>query len=219
MIGTKPEYVIDSIEFFFYYITENEKKQSFIQNLNQILKVEETPIRFIDGEFFRLDSEFAESDILFKTNKLLKTESFDKALYDFLDARRRLSKGDYAGCIISANNSLESYLKKLLDKKNDNQGSLKKKLLKSQLIPNYFNGFLDYFDGLLQSSFTIANKSSRHGQKELPDELNKVDEPIASFCLNLVGTLIIFITDRYIESKPKLDKPKKLSDNESDLPF
>lgn len=213
LISTKPEYVVDSIEFFYDYIIE-ERKQLFVKDLNQILKVEETPIRFIDGEFFRLDSEFAESDILFKTNKLLKTESFDKANDDFLDARQRLSKGDYTGSIISANNALESYLKKLLDKKNENQGSLKKILLKSKLIPDYFNGFLDYFDGLLQSAFTIANKSSRHGQKEIPTEVNKVDEPIASFCLNLVGTLIIFITDRYIELKPKIEKSVKPTDND-----
>lgn len=224
LIGTKPEYVIDSIELFYDYIIGEEIKQSFVKDLNQILKVEETPIRFIDGEFFRMDSEFAESEILFKTNRLLKTENFEKASEDFFDARQRLSKGDYAGCIISANNSLESFLKKLLDKKNENQGSLKKILSKSKLIPDYFNGFLEYFDGLLQASFTIANKSSRHGQKEPPTDINKADEPIASFCLNLVGTLIIFITDRYIESKPRLKKTAKTIDNKkitnnNDLPF
>ena len=76
----------------------------------------------------------------------------------------------------------------------------------------------------MQASFTIANKSSRHGHKELPSELNKVDEPIASFCLNLVGTLIIFITDRFIESKPKALKEKTEKDTsdtmeEDSVPF
>jgi len=223
LIGTKPEYVIDSIEFFYKYIT-GQRQNSFTKDLNQILKNEEIQVRFIEGEFFRLDSEFAESDILFKASKLLKTESFDKSLSDFLDARQRLSKGDYSGSIISANNALESFLKKLLDKKNENQGALKKLLIKSNLIPDYFNGFLDYFEGLLQSSFTIANKSSRHGQKDLPTTINEVDEPIASFCLNLVGTLIIFVTDRYIETKPKIEKQKEnIVDespiNDDDLPF
>ncbi|MGI6409852.1 MAG: hypothetical protein ACOX0V_01250 [Bacteroidales bacterium] len=224
LIGTKPEYVIDSIEFFYKYITDSQRQNSFTKDLNQILKNEEIQLRFIEGEFFRLDSEFAESDILFKTSRLLKTESFDKSLSDFLDARQRLSQGDFSGSIISANNALESFLKKLLDKKNENQGVLKKLLIKSKLIPDYFNGFLDYFEGLLQSSFTIANKSSRHGQKDLPTTINEVDEPIASFCLNLVGTLIIFITDRYIETKPKIEKQKENLIKESpidenDLPF
>ena len=224
LLGTKPENFIDSVELFMEYITEDNKKQSFTKELNQILKIEEFPIRMMDGEFFRLDSEFAESEILSKTNRLLKEESFEKANTDFIDARKRLSNGDYSGCIISANNSIESYLKKLLDKNKENQGSLKKSLMKSGIIPDYFNGFLDYFEGILQASFTIANKSSRHGQKELPSDINKVDEPIASFCLNLVGTLIIFITERYVESKPKkVDKQESIKHNEiksaDDLPF
>lgn len=201
ILGTKPEFILDSVEFFYDYIIEEDKKRKFITNLNQLLKIDGKLIRFVEGEFFRLDSEFIESEILFNTEKLLKNESFNKAYEDFIDARKRLSTGDYTGCIISANNSLESYLKKLLNKKNDNQGSLKKALIKSKLVPDYFNGFLDYFEGLMQSIFTIANKSSRHGQIEKPNDKNKVDEPIASFCLNLVGTLIVFITERHIESK------------------
>lgn len=220
--GTKPEYILDSIEFLYDYVIGNEKKQSFTKDLNQLLKVIDKPIRFIEGDFFRLDSEFVESEILFKTEKLLREASFDKAHEDFIDARKRLSTGDYSGSIISANNSIESYLKKLLDKKNENQGSLKKTLLKSNLIPDYFNGFLDYFEGLLQSVFTIANKSSRHGQIDLPNDKNKVDEPIASFCLNLVGTLIVFITERHLEANPKEKTTENITDNmlgNDDLPF
>ncbi len=203
VLGTKPENLLDTIEFCYEYIVLSEKRQNFVKELNQLLKIDEKPIRFIEGEFFRLDSEFIESEILYKTEKLLKNECFDKAHEDFIDARKRLSTGDFSGSIFSANNALESYLKKLLNKKNDNQGALKKALIKSGLIPDYFNGFLDYFDGLLQSVFTIANKSTRHGQLDVPDEKNKVDEPIASFCLNLVGTFIVFVTERYIETKHK----------------
>jgi len=224
VLGTKSEFILDTIELFFDRIIETEKRKNFASELNQILKAEQLSIRFMEEEFVRLDSEFAESEILFKVNWLLKEESFEKAHYDFIEARQRLSNGDYSGCIICANNALESFLKKLLNNKNDNQGTLKKLLIKSKLIPDYFNGFLDYFDGLLQASFTIANKSARHGQKDIPDEINKVDESIASFCLNLVGTLIIFISERYISVKPKQETiieeiQKKESNNEDDLPF
>jgi hypothetical protein len=224
VLGTKPEYILDTIELFYDRIIETEKRQNFALELNQILNAEQLSIRFMESEIVRLDSESAESEILFKVNRLLKEESFDKAHYDFIEARQRLSNGDYSGCIISANNALESFLKKLLDNRNDNQGTLKKLLIKSKLIPDYFNGFLDYFEGLLQSSFTIANKSARHGQKDIPDEINKVDESIACFCLNLVGTLIIFISERYIAIKPQLEKSfdeiqKKDTNYEDDLPF
>lgn len=222
--GTKSECILDTIELFYNWIIVDDKKKDFADNLNQILKVEQLHIRFIESEFVRLDSEFAESEIIFKANRLLKQEGFDKAHDDFIDARNRLSNGDYAGCIISANNSVESILKKMLDSKNGNQGTLKKLLRKSKLIPDYFNGFLDNFEGFLQASFTIANKSARHGQKEIPKEINKIDEPVACFHLNLVGTLIIFITERYIESKPpeQSDTSPGDEDNisiEDDLPF
>lgn len=198
--GAKDECILDVIELFYEYVMEHAKP-AFVKDLNQLLKINHLPLRFIEGELIRLDSEFVENEILFKTGELLKVGSFDKAYEDFNDARRRLSIGDYSGSIISSNNAMESFLKKLLNKKNDNQGSLKKELTKTGLIPEYFIGFIDVFEGFLQSVFTIANKSSRHGQIELPENRNMVDEPIAGFCLNLVGVLILFISERHIMKK------------------
>ena len=37
LVGTKPEYVIDSIEYFYDYITDEDKKHSFSKDLNQNL--------------------------------------------------------------------------------------------------------------------------------------------------------------------------------------
>lgn len=218
IIGTKPELILDSIEFFYTYVIK-DKKEDFVKGLNQLLKIDNQPIRFIDGEFFRIDSEFIESEILFKTEKLLKTPSFDKAHEDFIDARKRLSSGDYSGSIISANNAIESYLKKLLDKKNENQSYLKKSLSKSNLIPDYFTGFIDHFEGFMQSIFTIANKTVRHGQIEKHNDKNKVDEAIASFCLNLVGTLIVFIAERHLEKTTASFIESEISSKNDDLPY
>jgi len=201
IMAAKPEHVLDAIELLFDYEDAGSKKELFIKDLNKLLKIENIPMRFLEPDFVRLDSDFAESEILFFANKLLKDQNFDTSYDDFIDARQRLSMGDFAGSIIMANNALESFLKKLLNEKNFNQGELKKKLLKTQLIPDYFAGFLTSFEGLLQASFIIANKTSRHGRKDVPDEINKIDEPIATFCLNLVGTLIIFIAGRRIDYK------------------
>lgn len=209
IMGAKPENLLDMVELLFDVMSEDVKKNAFIRDLNKILKIENVPLRFLENDFVRLDSEFAESEIIFLTNKLLKDQKFDTSYDDFMDARHRLSTGDFAGCVIMANNALESFLKKLLNEKNLNQGELKKKLLKTQLIPDYFAGFLTSFEGLLQASFIIANKTSRHGKIDLPDEINKIDEPIATFCLNLVGTLIIFIAGRGISYKIQ----QKESDN------
>ena len=47
----------------------------------------------------------------------------------------------------------------------------------------------EHFENLLQSAFTIANKSARHGGKEIP---------------SLVGSLIVFIVERYITQAKKI---------------
>lgn len=223
-----PIFLLDIIELFNRYINEAEERRSFEKELNSILKLEAKPIRFMEGEFFRLDSEFLQSEVIFQTSKLLSTNDFETAHTDFLDARQRLSSGDYAGSIISGNNALESYLKKLLGLTKGNQGNLKKTLLKTDLIPDYFNGFINNFDGLVQSAFTIANNSARHGKMEKPIEKNQIDEPIASFYLNLTGTLILFIMDRQmllqpVEAKSEVIEESKQEDNSTDvideLPF
>lgn len=203
--GTKTQNILDAVELLFENIGEDGFKTQFVKELNEWLKIWEKPVRFLEGEFFRMDSEFLESEILFRSETLLKRGSFFKANEDFIDARRRLSSGDYSGCIVSANNALESLLMKITNNDSDNQGSLKKSIIRSGLIPNYFGGFLEHFEGLLQSAFTLANKSSRHGKMDFPDERNKITEPVASFCLNMVGTYIVFMVERYLESNPVID--------------
>lgn len=75
--------------------------------------------------------------------------------------------------------------------------------MKSGIIPDYFQGFCDYFSGLLQSAFTIANESARHGKKDIPCDRNDVDYAVASFVLHLTGSLIVFIMERYKENVSK----------------
>jgi hypothetical protein len=100
---------------------------------------------------------------------------------------------------------MESALKKLLNIDNAEQNKLKKLLMKSGMIPDYFQGFSDHFEGLLQSAFTIANQSARHGSKEVPKKKNRIDGALASFVLHITGSLLVFIIERYEEALPEED--------------
>jgi len=220
--------ILDIIEIFYSNSSSAEIKSAIETELNQILKTENLHIRFLDGEFFRIDSDFAESEILFRTNNLLKLNNFEAAHINFIEAKERLSSGDFSGSIVKANNALESYLKKLLDEKYENQGKLKKSLIKSGIIPDYFQGFIDSFEGIVQSAFTMANKSARHGGKEIVSEINRIDEPLAAFYLNLVGSIIIFIVGKQSnknlvlnneEFEEKGNNLSEIMDNENKLPF
>jgi hypothetical protein len=207
ILGTKPEYVLDTIELFLTLIDKPGQKVNFQKECNQIFKSENSPFRILDGYSIKLDSDFLESEILTKAYELLRDSNFEKACRDFLSARNNLTAGDYSGTIIEANNAIESALKKILNREKGEQKNLKKRLIKSGIIPDYFQGFCEHFEGLVQSAFTIANESSRHGKREIPDKKNEVNYAVASFFLHLAGSLIVFIMERYQENLPEEDLP------------
>jgi hypothetical protein len=73
--------------------------------------------------------------------------------------------------------------------------------MKSGIIPDYFEGFLNHFEGTLQSFFNITNQSARHGKKDVPNQTNKIDKPFAAFVVHLTATLLVFVIERYAEAK------------------
>lgn len=207
IIGTKPEYVLDAIELYGNILIKNKYRQDYFKKVNEIFKTENSSFRILDGTMIKLNSDFLESEIVNKAFELLKNNQFEKACRDFLSARRNYTSGDYPGTITESNNALESTIKKIVNAKEEKQKKLKEKLMKSGIIPDYFQGFCEHFENLLQSSFIIANKSSRHGKKEVPSKRNEVDKAVASFLLNLVGSLIVFIMERYEEQLVDEDIP------------
>jgi len=195
---------IKNIEDNDYVCDKKNSEESIIKFTNEInhfFSDEDFPFRMINDHIYKIDSEFLESEIQYKVIKLLKDNRFENALLEFEDAKKRFSTGDYNGCIFTLNSSFESFLKIIFNDKNSNQGDLIKQLKKSDIIPNYFEGFLDSFYGIIQSVFTISNKSVRHGKKTKLEGNNVIDKEISSFYLNLVGTIMIFILNR----KSKLD--------------
>lgn len=199
LLGTMPTNVLDFLEVFHSQLYP-DNAYHFCKVINEIFTSEGSMLRIIDGSFVFLDSDFLESEISSKANELLNKGDFEIAFSDFKNARIKLSTGDFDGCIVDANNAIESLIKKITDEDKGRQKDLKKNLIKSGLIPNYFEGFLEHFDSFLQDAFSIANKTSRHGKKEIPKGNNKVDRHVASFLLHLVGTLIVFIVEKYINN-------------------
>jgi hypothetical protein len=199
--STRPGYVLDLIELCGDLINGKLKEKNlFYKKCNQVFLSENSSFRFLDGAIVILDSTFLESEVLNKAYELLKGNTFTTACTNFLTARNNLTAGDYAGVITEACNSIESTLKKILNLDRCEQGKLKSFLMQTGLIPDYFQGFCDHYVNFLQSAFTIANNSSRHGQKEIPNKKEEVDFAVASFFLHLTGTLIVFLMERYQEN-------------------
>jgi hypothetical protein len=217
IMGAWPPQVLDAIEIFHDLLGNFENIKDLQNQINFIFQSEETPYRILDNKIIKLDSAFLESEVLSKASDLLENFQFEKALIDFLNARTNFTSCDYSGTVFECNNAIESALKKALDKTKGDQGELKKQLMKSGLIPDYFQGFCDHFEGLLQSCFTITNESARHGKKEVPISVNKIDHAVASFVLHLTGTLLVFIMERYKEKQPEPQEIQEIPDD--DVPF
>lgn len=194
-----PPQVLDAIELFNQLLNNQKDKISFARSINGVFRVENEPYRLLENEIVILDSVFLESSVLNRAFELLRSNYFEKACRDFLNARNNFTSGDFPGTIVECNNSIESALKKLLNVNKGEQNKLKNLLMKSGLIPDYFQGFSEHFEGLLQSAFTIANQSARHGSKEVPSGKNKIDGALASFVLHLTGSLLVFLIERYEE--------------------
>jgi len=201
-----PPLVFDAIELFLDMLEPIGKNTEFAKELNHIFTSENSPYRLLDSQIIILDSSFLESVVLKRASELLKTTAFEQASRNFLNARNNFTAGDFNGVIFECNNAVESVLKKIVDKKNADQKDLKKYLMKAGLIPNYFQGFCDNFEGLLQSLFSIANNSVRHGKIDLPDPRSEADRPVASFVLHLTGSLLVFIMERYQEKEMQEEK-------------
>ena len=207
--GAWPPQVLDAIELFNQLINSQESKPSFRRSINEVFRTENAPYRLLENEIVILDSVFLESSVLNRAFELLKSNYFEKACRDFLNARNNFTSGDFVGTIVECNNSIESALKKLINVNKGEQGKLKSLLMKSGLVPDYFQGFSEHFEGLLQSAFTIANQSARHGAKEVPSGKNKINGDLASFILHLTGSLLVFLIERYEETLIE----------ENDIPF
>jgi hypothetical protein len=204
-----PPQVIDSIELFNQLLKKQIDKILFGKAINTVFRAENSEYRLLENEIIVLDSTFLESSALNRAFELLKSNAFEKACEDFLSARNNYTSGDYAGTIVECNNAMESALKKILNVKKGAQNKLKNQLMKSGIIPEYFQGFSEHFEGLLQAAFTIANQSARHGSKEPHTGKNKIDRPLAAFILHLTGSLMVFLIERYEETVP----------DEDDIPF
>jgi len=217
ILGSWPPQVFDTIEIFYDILMGWDNYIKFKEEINFIFLSENNPFRFLDNQIIKLDSLFLESEVLSKLSDLFESYHFDKAKIDFLSAKTNFTAGDYSGTVVDCNNAIESALKKTLDRTKGDQGELKKQLMRSGLIPDYFQDFCDHFEGLLQSCFAITNESARHGKKDIPSPINKIDHAVASFVLHLTGTLLVFIMERYKDKQPEPADEALIPDE--DVPF
>jgi hypothetical protein len=141
--------------------------------------------------------------VVSKPLTLLINEEFKGATEEFTKAIYCYTKNDYENCILEACKAFESTIKSILDNRNvtyDPNARLQVLIaaLKTEgLFDSYLDSFSNNLIAILNSSVnTVRNRLSGHGDGL---ETNEVERSYSSFALNLSGSCIVFLLDKYYE--------------------
>jgi len=138
---------------------------------------------------------------------LMYDEDFEGPLNEFEDAIDEYRKGEYKDSIHKANKSYESTLKTILEIKGEEYSSkdtmpnlVEKIRNKTDLIDTSMQSMFDSVWSVLQNGPpNIRNlEGIGHGQGS---SIKEVEKSFADFVLRLVGTYIVFLIERYKETK------------------
>ena len=210
-----PAQVLDVVEAWFYQ--NPAKARECEKELNDIFVINNSSWRVVNGQAVLIDSEYLHREIQAKTIRLLEECEIQGALEEYQDAIDDLISGDTKDAIVNAHKSVESVMKAILETDEDyTYGKLLEMLIKSNVIPKYYDEFLVHFEKLALGVVKERNLPARgHGQGKKP---TLVSLSLAEFAVNLAGAINIFIIKHWIETRQSKAKEEIIVD-EDDIPF
>jgi HEPN domain-containing protein len=202
-----PSAVLDVIEAWFD--DSPLRSRDCEKELNDIFMIHNSPWRVVNGRMVLVDSEYLHREVRVKTVRLLEECEIQGALEEFKDAISDLTSGDTKNAIINAHKSVESAMKAVLGTNEGHTfGKLLEMLIKSGIIPEYYDEFLAHFERIALGVVKERNLPARgHGQGKRP---TVVSRNLAEFAVNLAGSIIVFIIRQWIEVRLALEEPEEL---------
>ena len=171
-----------------------------IEDLNQRFKESGIGYAFQNGELIRIDSQFIHSEAVKPVLVLLANEKYYEGVnQEFLKAHEHYRHKRYKECLVECCKAFESLMKAICEKRkwNYNQNDTASKLIKTcfdnKLIPSYMDNQIASLKQILGSGVsTIRNKEGGHGQGA---EISEVSEYLASYCLHLTASNLLFLAN------------------------
>jgi len=221
IIGAYPAQVFDVVQVFYNEIPKDTRIR-FQNELNSILQQESSDWRFVDGEFFKIDSEFLAIQVLARAQDFLKVEGIEGAQEEFQAARNDLMAKDYKGAIHNACNSYESVLKTItgIDSgtAKDLIGQLRSSGFFEDIPDKVAKSFGDHVLGALPF---LRNRLGGHGQG--PEVVEVPPPQYAELAVHLAGAYIIYLINKW---KPAEETEESAADEtptailaDDDIPF
>lgn len=192
------------------------------KELNSLFEIHDSPWRIVNRTVILVDSDYLHSEVISKTQSLMKEYEFAGALEEFSEAVSCLTDGQTKNAIVNAHKSVESVMKTCLGTQEHLPfGKLLQRLIKSGMIPNYYKEFLTHFEKLALGAVKERNLPARgHGQGPEP---TKVPKSLAEFAVHLAAVVNLFIIRRWIESRPEPEEPKEPEEptfpDDDEIPF
>lgn len=181
-----------------------ELKRYFLESLNDVFEHNNLGYQVINEVIATKKSDFLHMEVLCKPLTLLVNEEFNGPIEEFKKAIDNYTQKDYENTVIESCKAFESTMKSVLDKLNvvydhdkPTANGLISLLKQNGIFDSFQDDNLNKLTGVLIGLPTIRNRKAGHG-----DGIDKkeVERSYASFALNLVGSYIVFILDRYYET-------------------
>lgn len=188
------------------------------KELNTFFEIHNSPWRIANGTFFLVDSQYLRDEVVAKTQFLLKENSLNGPLEEFTQAVSYLTEDQTKEAIVNAHKSIESVMKSILGVETQEYtfGRLLADVIKSGILPQYYEDFFKHFEQLAHGAVRSRNKSGTgHGQGPQPIEIPK---SLAEFTVHLAGSINLFLIKCWLESQPPKEEHQE-EINLDDLPF
>ncbi len=199
--GGYPARVLDVIEAWCDN-AERSKVAECESKLNTLFEIHNSPWRVVNATVFLVDSEYLHNEVIAKTQSLLRENSVAGALEEFTEAVSCLTDGRTKEAVVNAHKSVESVMKTILQtQKHLTFGRLLDNLIKSGIIPTYYEEFMIHFEKLALGAVKERNRpGTGHGQGAEPTEVPK---SLAEFAVHLAAVINLFLIRRWVECRPK----------------
>lgn len=217
MLQGFPTDTLDAIEAWF--ASEPQEAAQAAKDLNALLVIHSSPWRFVAGEAVLVDSSYLHDELVARSAELLGNAKATGPLQEFQGALSALQAGDTKRAVVEAHKSVESVMKLVLGTNEHlTFGRLLSEIVKSGLLPEYYEEFLRHFEMLALGAVKARNRpGTGHGQG--PDAV-EVPRGLAQFAIHLAGSINVFLLEHWIEKQgPQPAPAQEDSMSDEDVPF
>ena len=184
-----------------------QSPEDAVEELNHRFREHGIGYQFAGGKIISVESLYLHTETVEPAISLLHAAGFDGPLQEFMLAHEHYRKGNYKDAIVGAENAFESTMKTICDRRSWDYSSklataknLIDVLWDHKLIPSEMQSHFTALRSTLESGLsTVRNQAGQGGHGQGADVV-EVPDHLASYCLHLAATNIVFLIEAHNDS-------------------